>query len=208
MAVYVPFRMLLNACMGFVCITENSEWRKMQSSAFVSCIKWRYFKIQTWIGNRMVPSTFWRVLTMVYNTQDYCFFLTFPSFSILETRKHDVSETVSVSVRRWNGGSKHLISWAELSRCLLPLFTWGRKQTQFPKRRIFQSLAYWMMEKSKKPSNHVQDGSSQSLKLCEEDGIRSCKSSHLKLGTKHGLLCVSVGRGPRLTMSCEGRRRN
>jgi hypothetical protein len=36
---------------------------------------------------------------MVYNTQDYCFFFwTFPSSGILETRKHDVLETGSVSV--------------------------------------------------------------------------------------------------------------
>jgi hypothetical protein len=33
---------------------------------------------------------------MVYNTQDYCFFFTYPSSGILETRKHDVSETGSV----------------------------------------------------------------------------------------------------------------
>jgi hypothetical protein len=30
---------------------------------------------------------------MVYNTQDYWVFWTFPSSGILETRKHDVSET-------------------------------------------------------------------------------------------------------------------
>jgi hypothetical protein len=30
---------------------------------------------------------------MVYNTQDYRFFWTSPSSGILETRKHDVSET-------------------------------------------------------------------------------------------------------------------
>jgi hypothetical protein len=34
---------------------------------------------------------------MVYNTQDYWFFWTFPSFGILEIRKHDVSETDPVS---------------------------------------------------------------------------------------------------------------
>jgi hypothetical protein len=55
---------------------------------------------------------FWRVLTMVYNTQDYCVFWTFPSSGILETRKHDVSETGSVSVLRWKGGRRQLLSWA------------------------------------------------------------------------------------------------
>jgi hypothetical protein len=41
---------------------------------------------------------------MVYNTQDYCFFFTFPLSGILETRKHDVSETGSVSVLRLKWG--------------------------------------------------------------------------------------------------------
>jgi hypothetical protein len=34
---------------------------------------------------------------MVYNTQDYWVFWTFPSSGILETRKHNVLETGSVS---------------------------------------------------------------------------------------------------------------
>jgi hypothetical protein len=37
---------------------------------------------------------------MVYNTQNYWVFWTFPVSGILETRKHDVSETGSVSVLR------------------------------------------------------------------------------------------------------------
>jgi hypothetical protein len=37
---------------------------------------------------------------MVYNTQDYWVFGLFPSFGILETRRHNVSETGSVSVLR------------------------------------------------------------------------------------------------------------
>jgi hypothetical protein len=38
------------------------------------------------------------VLTMAYNTQNYC-----PLSGILKTRKHNVSETGSVSVLRWWG---------------------------------------------------------------------------------------------------------
>jgi hypothetical protein len=34
-------------------------------------------------------------------------------------------------------------------------FTWGRKQIQFPKRRVFYSLEYRTMEKVPKPSNSV-----------------------------------------------------
>jgi hypothetical protein len=43
---------------------------------------------------------FQSVLTMVHNTQNYWVFGLFPSFGILETRKHDVSETGSVSILR------------------------------------------------------------------------------------------------------------
>jgi hypothetical protein len=36
-----------------------------------------------------------------------------------------------------------------------PTFTWGRKQIQFPKHRVFYSLEYQTMEKVQKPSNSV-----------------------------------------------------
>jgi hypothetical protein len=48
---------------------------------------------------------------MVYNTQNYWVFGLFPSSGILGTRKHDVSETESVSVLRCGRGGRHLISW-------------------------------------------------------------------------------------------------
>jgi hypothetical protein len=38
-------------------------------------------------------SGFWRVLTMVYNTQNYCVFELCPTSDILKARKHVVSET-------------------------------------------------------------------------------------------------------------------
>jgi hypothetical protein len=34
-----------------------------------------------------------------------------PSSSILETRRHDVSETGSVFILRWGVGGRHLLSW-------------------------------------------------------------------------------------------------
>jgi hypothetical protein len=40
---------------------------------------------------------------MVYNTQNYWVFGLCPSSDTLETRKHNVSETVSVSVLRGEG---------------------------------------------------------------------------------------------------------
>jgi hypothetical protein len=44
-----------------------------------------------------------RVLTMVYHFQNYLVSGLFPSSGILETIKHDVSETGSVSVLRCGG---------------------------------------------------------------------------------------------------------
>jgi hypothetical protein len=69
---------------------------------------------------------------MVYNTQNYWVFELFPSSGILENRKHDVSETGSVSVLRWRG-----------------------EKTPTQKRRVFCSLEYRTMEKVPKPSNSV-----------------------------------------------------
>jgi hypothetical protein len=57
-------------------------------SSVIAITKKKYLEQSCW---------FWRVLTMVYNTQD-SWVLTFPSSGILETRKHDVSGTGSVSV--------------------------------------------------------------------------------------------------------------
>jgi hypothetical protein len=47
---------------------------------------------------------------MVYNTPNYWVFGFSPSFGILETRKHNVSETGSVSILRWDEG-RHLLRW-------------------------------------------------------------------------------------------------
>jgi hypothetical protein len=37
-----------------------------------------------------------------------------------------------------------------MSRCLLPPFTWGRKQIKFPKRRVFSFLEDRTMDKVQK----------------------------------------------------------
>jgi hypothetical protein len=60
-------------------------------------------KIQVQNNTNKVKSRFWRVLTMVYNTQNYWVFQLFPSSGILESRKHDVLETGSLSILRWKG---------------------------------------------------------------------------------------------------------
>jgi hypothetical protein len=81
----------------------------------------------------------WRTLTMVYNTQNHWVSGLCPSFRILNARKHNVSETGSVSVFR--GGERDIYSVGFLrksyqSSCLPPL-TWGRKQVELSKRCVF-----------------------------------------------------------------------
>jgi hypothetical protein len=70
------------------------------------------------MGAKPTPETLWTlkytsdwqysepcysILTVVCNTQNYWVFALFPSSGILETIKHDVSETGSVSVLGWEG---------------------------------------------------------------------------------------------------------
>jgi hypothetical protein len=43
---------------------------------------------------------------MVYNTQNHCFFLLCPSSGIIETRKHNVSETGSFFRSKMRGGKR------------------------------------------------------------------------------------------------------
>jgi hypothetical protein len=64
--------------------------------------------------------------------QNYWVFGLRPSSGILETRKHNVSETGSVSVLRLGEGRKHI---------------------RFPKRCVFKFLKYRTMGKVQKPSN-------------------------------------------------------
>jgi hypothetical protein len=96
---------------------------------------------------------------MVYNTQNYWAFGLCPPSSITETRKHNVSETSSVSFLRWGG-------WQDTySVEFPPPFSWGRKQIQFPKRCVFYFLEYRTMDKVQKPSNSEHKLSSKRWKL-------------------------------------------
>jgi hypothetical protein len=58
----------------------------------------------------------WRILTMVYDTQNYWVSGLRPSSGILNTRKHNVSETGSVSILRWGEGDTYSVgshkSWS------------------------------------------------------------------------------------------------
>jgi hypothetical protein len=90
----------------------------------------------------------------------------FWTFSIvLYSKKHDVSETWSVSVLRWRWGRRPTQlgplerererEWLRLTLSkgpnwvgvFSPTFTWGRKQIKFPKRRVFWSTGRWKMSK-------------------------------------------------------------
>jgi hypothetical protein len=59
----------------------------------------------------------------------------------VKNRKHNVSETGSGSVLRWRGGPMKELIW----------ITWGRKQIQFSKRRVFYTLENRTMEKVQNP---------------------------------------------------------
>jgi hypothetical protein len=83
----------------------------------------------------------------VQNSQNF-----FWTFSIvLYSKKHDLSETGSVSVLRWRWGRRELIQWLRLALSkgpnwvgvFSPTFTWGRKHIQFPKRRVFWNTRQW-----------------------------------------------------------------
>jgi hypothetical protein len=53
----------------------------------------------------------WRVLTEMYNTQDYWVYRLFPSSCFLNhTKVHDVSKTGAVSILRWVSG-RCLLCW-------------------------------------------------------------------------------------------------
>jgi hypothetical protein len=82
--------------------------------------------------------------------------LGFWTLSIVRYSKQlDDSETGSVSVLRWGAQD----TWLGLDISKGPnwvgvfLLTWGRKQIQFPKRRVFYFLEYRKTWKSKNPSN-------------------------------------------------------
>jgi hypothetical protein len=111
----------------------------------------------------------WRILTMVYNTQNYWVSGLCPSSRILNTRKHNVSETGSVSVLRWRGDTPTLLRPLEKTNhnhlalylpkepnrvgvsSPPPLLTWRRKQTMFPKLCVFLHLEFGTLDESRSP---------------------------------------------------------
>jgi hypothetical protein len=110
---------------------------------------------------------FWMVLTMVYNIQNYLVFWLCPSSGILETGKRNVSETGSVSIPKWGGGTYSIgyfrrclrVQWLRLALSNGPkrvgdsLLTWRRKYIQFPKRCVLKFLECRMTDKDQKPNN-------------------------------------------------------
>jgi hypothetical protein len=67
----------------------------------------------------------------------------------LRKSKSPITEPVTES-QWWRLALSEGPKWGVFSN-----FTWGRKQIQFPKRRVFYSLEYRTMEKVQKPSNSV-----------------------------------------------------
>jgi hypothetical protein len=69
-------------------------------------VQWRWPYLTSQKGFTLRIS---RILTMVYNTQNYWVSGLCPSTGILNTRKHNVTETASVSVLRWREGHTYSV---------------------------------------------------------------------------------------------------
>jgi hypothetical protein len=94
----------------------------------------------------------WQTWKPSIHRQNYWVFGLLPSSGILENRKQDVSE-IGYFRPQVNGG-EDTYSVGPLRKNFSP-FAWGRKQIQFPKRRVFYSLEYRTTEKVQNPSNSV-----------------------------------------------------
>jgi hypothetical protein len=74
-----------------------------------------------------------------------------PSSGILNTRGHNVSETGSVSILRWEG--RHLLYfWVSHHSWCLPL-TWGRKKSSF--RKVVFPIFFRITNDGQNPKNAV-----------------------------------------------------
>jgi hypothetical protein len=77
-----------------------------------------------------------------------------PLSGILNSRNYNVSETESVSVHKRGGGNTYTtVQWLRLALSQGPNWvgisplTWGRKQNQFPKHRVFWYLEFLTSDK-------------------------------------------------------------
>jgi hypothetical protein len=89
----------------------------------------------------------WKVWATVYKTPNHWLsdFVRLLKFQI--TRKHNVSETGSASIFTWGEGDTYFVKQVTE----VPL-TWGRKQIQCPKRRVFYYLGFRTMDKDQNPN--------------------------------------------------------
>jgi hypothetical protein len=92
-------------------IRPLTAWAMAQPTEYIT----QWFVLPVFINTnqteRTIPfssSRSYRVLAMVYNTQNYCFGLCPLSGILKNTKEYYVSETESVSVFRWRGG-RHLL---------------------------------------------------------------------------------------------------
>jgi hypothetical protein len=89
---------------------------------------------------------------VLYSTQKYWVSELCPSSIVLNTGKHNVSETGTISVLRWEGGDTLLGSLEKAN-----LNHWTRSQLQFPVHCTFYYLEFRMIDKVQKPSNSEQN---------------------------------------------------
>jgi hypothetical protein len=94
----------------------------MASKGFACCLLFTgCLKMEAVYPSEMLVNFYWtnrvkRVVMMVYNTQNYWGFGLYPSSSILETIKHNVLDTGSISVLRCRrGGDTYFIGFLRKS---------------------------------------------------------------------------------------------
>jgi hypothetical protein len=150
-----------------IALSQNPLSCHVISTSLLLHVDMNIYKAQSQTVRRVNSKGFWRRCM----TQNCWVIGLFPSSRILENRKHDVSETGSVSVLRWRGENTRTqlgpleradlnVQWFRLGLSKGPNWvgvfsplTWGRNHIEFPKRRVFYSLEYRTMENVQNPRN-------------------------------------------------------
>jgi hypothetical protein len=84
-------------------------------------------------------------------SQNYWFFGLFPSSGVLGSRNTTFQKLDLFPSSGEGRGEDTYSVWPLRKSCLLPPFTWGRKQIQFPKRHVSTPKNTWRWKKSKNP---------------------------------------------------------
>jgi hypothetical protein len=126
-----------------------NHWRYNLTQSEISRSDWAF---TVWRGNR---TNFWLAEHEEESTQNYWVFWT---FSVIRYSREYKTRRFGnwICLRPQVKGGEDTYSVGLLRKswvCVFSPFTWGWKQFQLPKRRVFYSLEYRTMGKVQKPSN-------------------------------------------------------